>query len=429
MEGTTELTEVGTACSPRRSKSAEGGPSLALVFGHFSAVARVRNWEHIEAFLNPNGMFRQVHVIAIGDDYEYEALHFGTVEVHPVRSFAKWLKLRRINDLICMIMGVRLLTRIVRERHVDVVAQIDSTPLKFGLPAVLVALRMGIPSIITLCSDYQAASIHNPSITVRWLGKLLWPFVFKHATRVRSKSRYIAEFASRYDVPASKIRVIPNKEALDEFRVRPTQKDLDETAARLGISELIGRSVVLVTCARLIEIKNIPRMLEAVALARKAQPNLALLVAGVGPLQASLEARARELDLSSHVRFLGYLPHKTLSLAYHMSDIFLFPTLFEGNPRALLEARLAGLPVIASNHGSIRELVADGRGGRLVDPLSAEAIASAIAELAGSPELRRRMGRDPTFDPEMFSIGVVSAQEEALYVEVLDESRGSSKAT
>ena len=177
------------------------------------------------------------------------------------------------------------------------------------------------------------------------------------------------------------------------------------------------------TCARLIDVKNIDQVLDALALASKRHGSLALLIVGEGPLRSRLEERVSNLGLDSGVKFLGYLPHDELSLLYHMSDVFLLPTLYEGHPRALLEARLAGLPVIASTHGSVRELVTNDLGGLLVDPLSVDAIADAMVELAGNVQLRDRFRRDPTFDPSLFSIEAVSAQEEVFYLEAISVFR------
>jgi glycosyltransferase involved in cell wall biosynthesis len=88
---------------------------------------------------------------------------------------------------------------------------------------------------------------------------------------------------------------------------------------------------------------------------------------------------------------------------------------------------LAHLPVIASRHGAIAELVPDGHGGRLIDALDVGQIATAIIELARDPNLRHQLAVGRYWDPSDFSLDEVGQQEAALYLEAIGDYKGAAE--
>jgi glycosyltransferase involved in cell wall biosynthesis len=94
-----------------------------------------------------------------------------------------------------------------------------------------------------------------------------------------------------------------------------------------------------------------------------------------------------ELGLSSRVVFLGGVDEETLVALYNGARILILPSLYEGFGLPPLEAMACGTPVIASDRGSLPEVV--GEAGLLIDPEHTRAIASAIKKLWDSEELRR----------------------------------------
>ncbi|MBV9604079.1 MAG: glycosyltransferase, partial [Solirubrobacterales bacterium] len=78
---------------------------------------------------------------------------------------------------------------------------------------------------------------------------------------------------------------------------------------------------------------------------------------------------------------------------YQQADMFCLPSFAEGLPGVLMEAMAMGLPVIATRIMGIPEIVEDGVSGRLVAPGRADALAGALLELLGDPELRSSMGK------------------------------------
>ena len=149
------------------------------------------------------------------------------------------------------------------------------------------------------------------------------------------------------------------------------------------------------TVARLVPVKDLGLLLEAVALVAEKVPQVHALIVGDGPERAALERRAAEKDLAGRVEFLGQVVPARPVLARF--DVFVLSSESEGIPISALEAMDAGLPVVATAVGGLPETVQDGATGFLVErapdrAATAAALAGRLAELLLDPVLRQRMG-------------------------------------
>jgi glycosyltransferase involved in cell wall biosynthesis len=159
----------------------------------------------------------------------------------------------------------------------------------------------------------------------------------------------------------------------------------DEARQRLGLSR---DAMIVATLARLVPGKGIGDLIEAAALARRAEPRLELLIGGEGPERATLEAHAGRV-LAGAAHFTGEM-RDTASL-YGAADVFVLPSYTEGLPLVLIEAALARVAAIATNVGGIPEIIEDGKTGLLVAARRPPDLAAAIARLAADPTLRQQL--------------------------------------
>lgn len=138
----------------------------------------------------------------------------------------------------------------------------------------------------------------------------------------------------------------------------------------------------LIYVGRLAPRKGLLESVEALRLARARGIAARLVVAGSGPEEARLRQHVRDCGLVRDVSFVGpaYGEHKARLLS--QADALLLASYTEGLPYALLEAMAAGVVPIVTPVGAMREVVADGEHGLLVEPRDARAIAEAIARLA-----------------------------------------------
>ena len=144
---------------------------------------------------------------------------------------------------------------------------------------------------------------------------------------------------------------------------------------------------------RLVEKKGFADAIDAVARLRGEGRDVRLDILGDGPLRADLERRAGE-----GVRLLGAASSDAVLAALHAADIALAPSVTaadgdqDGPVNTLKEAMATGLPVVATRHGGIPELVEDGVSGLLVPERDPEALARAIARLMDAPGDWPRLG-------------------------------------
>jgi glycosyltransferase involved in cell wall biosynthesis len=133
-------------------------------------------------------------------------------------------------------------------------------------------------------------------------------------------------------------------------------------------------------------------LLEAAATLSFAHPRLILLMAGrQGNLTNELEKFKDHLGLNGQVRFLGHRQDVAEILA--AADLFVFPSLYEGLPGAVIEAMALGLPIVASDIPPVREVVEENRNALLVAPASSAELAKAIATLFDDRDKALAYGR------------------------------------
>jgi glycosyltransferase involved in cell wall biosynthesis len=144
---------------------------------------------------------------------------------------------------------------------------------------------------------------------------------------------------------------------------------------------------------RLVDAKNLSRLLEAFARAGLGADEAVLDVCGSGPLEPELRAAAERLGVGA--RFRGHVAPAELPEIYAAADAFALVSTLEPFGVAVREAVAAGLPVICSRAaGAAGDLAIDGRNALLVDPESVDEIAAALRRLVHDPALRARLARE-----------------------------------
>ena len=173
--------------------------------------------------------------------------------------------------------------------------------------------------------------------------------------------------------------------------------------------------VVLAIC-RLERQKGLDVAVRALATVRSRHPDVELVVLGDGPERAALASLAR--DCSVPVHLLGRVADVAAWL--RRAAVLVHPVRWEGFGLAVLEAMVAGVPVVASRVSSLPELVADGKTGVLVPPDDPSALAAGVARVLESPEPLGAAARQRA--REHFSVARMADATTALY-ESLRKSR------
>lgn len=166
-----------------------------------------------------------------------------------------------------------------------------------------------------------------------------------------------------------------------------------DAAARAAARATLGlpdTAVVLGIVARLSPQKAHGTLLRAVARLAADRPSLRLVVVGEGDERAAAEALAADLGIADRVLFTGV--RRDVPALLPGFDVACLSSLHEGVPLFVLEAMAAGLPVVATEVGALRDLVTEGVDGHLVPPDDPAALADRLAELVDDPARRTAFG-------------------------------------
>lgn len=151
--------------------------------------------------------------------------------------------------------------------------------------------------------------------------------------------------------------------------------------------------------------KNVVTMIKAIA---KSPKSVHLALCGCGPMEKYLKDLCQSLSVEDRVHFLGF--RRDISELYKASDMLLMTSKREGLPRTTMEAMCAGIPCLCSNIRGNTDLIDEGKGGYLVNPLDADAFAKAISYLVDNPQLRKDMGAYNREKIKDFDITVVKSK-------------------
>jgi glycosyltransferase involved in cell wall biosynthesis len=178
--------------------------------------------------------------------------------------------------------------------------------------------------------------------------------------------------------------VIPNGIAL------PPVTTPDARAAARAELGLAAEDVVVGIVARLAPVKAHEVLLEAVAKLAPSHPRLRLVCIGGGDRAAELARLCEDLGITDRVLWAGL--RRDVATLVPAFDIACLTSRFECAPLSVIEAMAAGLPVVVSDVGAVRDMVGDGAEGFVVPPGDAAALADRLDRLAADPVLRARMG-------------------------------------
>lgn len=252
-------------------------------------------------------------------------------------------------------------------------ASIWKTNQASGAVAALPAKRIFRKPLIVragfLWSRHVALEYGNDSDAARNVYKLERRYYRAADAAVVTESSMKDFIVERHGIPAERVRVIPNY--VDTELFAPTHNKSDD-----------GRTICFV--GRLTTQKNLTALFEALK-----DLDIRLRLAGGGEDRAKLEALAEEFGLN--VEFLGNVPHANLPALFASSTLFILPSLWEGNPKALLEAMAAGMPVIGCRSPGIENIISNGDNGLLCGTTAPE-IRDVVQQLLSDRELQKRVG-------------------------------------
>jgi glycosyltransferase involved in cell wall biosynthesis len=212
--------------------------------------------------------------------------------------------------------------------------------------------------------------------------------ILRDADAFVAMSRLIRDEIVSAGVAPEKVRHIPHGVDMDRFRPADA-KEREALRRRLGLPP---DGLIVAFTGRLLRGKGVEALLDAFA---SQEPRAYLLIVGSGAGQAlsvedTVRERAARGDLAGRVIMTGRVENVEDYL--RASDIFAFPSVFEGLGLSLIEAQACGLACVASRTGGIVDIIEDTKNGLLVNPGQVEELGAGLAALLSDEDRRRGVG-------------------------------------
>lgn len=262
-----------------------------------------------------------------------------------------------------------------------------------NLEGYLAAKAAGLP-VVQHCRSTPALQVAEVSLVNRL------------ATRIICVSQGVADVLAAQHVAESRLRVVHN--AIDCRATLPLPA---------GLGGLKGR-LVIGTVGRLTGLKSVDHLIQATARLRQGGVPVLCLVVGEGEQRNALEQLASSLGVADAVRFVGF---QSVPLAWVQAiDVCVLCSTKEGLPRVVLEAMLAGKPVVGSDVTGTRELVVHEETGLLYAYGDVAALTASLHRLLSDADLRQSMGEAgrqrvaERYSIEAYVAGVMTVLDEAV---------------
>lgn len=271
--------------------------------------------------------------------------------------------------------AVRKLAKILRDEKVDI---IHSQRHQATVYATLAAKLAKTPVIF--------GHVHGLNRSAKPRRKFINALISKKISRLLTAGGVVRQDVIKQFPGIREEQVISIDNSIDVSHF--CDVELTKAAARENAG-LCEDELVFGTVGRFAPTKGYTYLVDAFAAVKKRLPAAQLVFVGDGRCENEIKEQVKKCGIEGSVHFLGR--RNDVPELLRAMDIFVFPSIAEGMPYAVLEAMAAGVPIIASAVGAIPDVLDKGRLGRLVEVRSVEGLAEAMVEIAemGEVELSR----------------------------------------
>lgn len=248
------------------------------------------------------------------------------------------------------------------------VLQFDLIHAHFTWPSGVVAVRLkrslGVPVVITEHTHktlYKALQEGNPYYTNTW----------RECDAIIRVNKKDVPLICDCGVDPSKVYSIAN--GYDPRKYYPVDKE--KARQSLGLPRDLK---IVLNISRLYEEKGQKHLISAINDIVKDMGDIACYIGGTGPLKDDLEQQIASLNLQQYVKLAGFIPDEQMNLWMNAADIFVLPSLGEGNPTIMFECLGCGKPFVGTRVGGVPEVITSDDYGLLVEPADPEDLAEKI---------------------------------------------------
>ena len=301
-------------------------------------------------------------------------------------------------------MDWRWVLRVMKLLQQEQVDLIHAHEFDANVQGTFAAMMSGVPLVATVHGKNYFWEKSRRRLAYRW--------VSRRATMVAVSENLKQFIVEKVGVSTGRVKVLYNGvDALPHC----DRAEVDECRKELGLpkdDQIVG------VVGNLYPVKGHQYLIDSIPAVLESCPNTSFVFAGRGHLETELKVQVHRLGLDSRVHFLGLRQDIPRVLA--MLDVFVLPSLSEGLSMAILEAMIAGKPVVATQVGGNPELVIDGETGFLVPPRDSQALASSVVTLLTNRQQAAQYAERGKHRAEgQFSLGTMVSSYQSLYAECL----------
>ena len=278
----------------------------------------------------------------------------------------------------------KILRRLLHKNY-DVI----NTKTRFFITSFLGLIFAKLKRTPLMHTEYGARHSIVPNKVINLISRAydhsIGTLIVKSARRNIGVSEAVCEFLKH--LGATNIQLVHNGIDTTTFK----KKEDTNCRQKLGIS---NDAMVITFVGRLIYAKGVQDLISAFSKMKDTAPEVKLLIVGDGPYRANLEKLAHQTDCHSSILFLGQKNQAELVEILSTTDIFVNPSYSEGLPTSVMEAASIGLPIIATDVGGTREIIAMDKTGILVKAGDVGQLVEELCRLRTNAKLREKLGKN-----------------------------------
>lgn len=346
-------------------------PNVLFIIDSFEQGGSERQALQLLRQLHASGECR-VHLACLQDRgslrHDADQLGLGEINEYPLTSFYDLNFAKQIRRLV----------RFIRKNKIDVVHTHCFYTNIFGMAGAFLA---GVPARVT--SKGETDGFRTP------MQKRAERISFRLAHRVIANCLVVQNQLIREGLHPAKIIQHYNGLDLERLKLQPSVRR-EDALAMFDLPEQPARRFVSIVANLRNPVKDHPMFLRAAARVRAAVPDAAFVVAGEGELMPALRELAQQIGIQRDVFFIGRCDD-VASLLF-ASHVGVLSSKAEGFANAILEYMAAGLPVVATDVGGVREAIVEGETGYIVPAGDDEKMAAQIIQVLSDDDKARAMG-------------------------------------
>ncbi len=213
--------------------------------------------------------------------------------------------------------------------------------------------------------------------------------------------------------PEEKFSIIPNPMDVSRINILTSKRTIirDE----FGIGNDVS---CILSVGNLLPIKGHTFLIDAASELRDQNKKFLMLIIGEGPCRKELEEQIRHLQLEKNVKLMGY--REDVGSFLSSSDIFVMPSLSEGQSIAILEAMANGLPLVVTSQGAHTDYLKHEKSAMIVPPADKVKLTIALTKLIDDPKLRHKLASNATSSFKELGADCSIQQQQSLYMKVIN---------